>query len=76
MIGLGGQPLTIYLATRPVDFRKGHDGLSSLVQETFGRDPFSGAVFVFRSKRAHRIGARRSFAQRQSRPVAGSSSAR
>ena len=55
MIGLGGQPLTIYLATRPVDFRKGHDGLSSLVQETFGRDPFSGAVFVFRSKRADRI---------------------
>jgi transposase len=55
MIGLGGQLLTIYLATRPVDFRKGHDGLSSLVQETFGRDPFSGAVFVFRSKRADRI---------------------
>ena len=55
MIGLGGQPLTIYLAMRPVDFRKGHDGLSSLVQQTFGRDPFSGAVFVFRSKRADRI---------------------
>lgn len=55
MIGPGGQPLTIYLAMRPVDFRKGHDGLSALVQETFGRDPFSGAVFVFRSKRADRI---------------------
>ena len=55
MIGPGGQPLTIYLAMRPVDFRKGHDGLSSLVQERFGRDPFSGAVFVFRSKRADRI---------------------
>jgi transposase len=33
----------------------GGDRLSSLVQETFGRDPFSGAVFVFRSKRADRI---------------------
>ena len=42
MIGPGGQPLTIYLAMRPVDFRKGHDGLSSLVQETFGRDLISG----------------------------------
>src|SRR5271165_2579286 len=41
--------------TRPVDFRKGHDGLSALVQEMFGLDPFSGAVFVFRSKRADRV---------------------
>lgn len=40
---------------RPVDFRKGHDGLSAIVQETFGHNPFSGAVFVFRSKRADRI---------------------
>lgn len=55
MIGPGGQPLTIYLAMRPVDFRKGHDGLSAIVQETFGRDPFSGDAFVFRSKRADRI---------------------
>ena len=55
MIGPGGERLTIYLAMRPVDFRKGHDGLSSLVQETFGRDPFSGDAFVFRSKRADRI---------------------
>ncbi len=49
----GGQP--IYVATRPVDFRKGHDGLSAIVQQMFGLDPFSGAVFVFRSKRADRI---------------------
>jgi transposase len=39
------------VATRPVDFRKGHDGLAAAVQEMFGLDPFSGAVFVFRSKR-------------------------
>jgi len=38
------------LATRPVDFRKGADGLSALVQETMGADPFSGAVYVFRAK--------------------------
>lgn len=55
MIGPGGQPPRIYLAMRPVDFRKGHDGLSAIVQETFGHNPFSGAAFVFRSKRADRI---------------------
>ena len=54
MIGAGGL-LPIYLATRPVDFRKGHDGLSAIVQEMFGLSPFSGAVSVFRSKRADRI---------------------
>jgi transposase len=55
MIGPGGRPLMIYLATRPVDFRKGQDGLSAIVQEMFGLDPFSGAAFVFRSKRADRV---------------------
>ncbi len=43
------------MATRPVDFRKGIDGLALAVQEMFGLDPFCGAVFVFRSKRADRI---------------------
>lgn len=43
------------MATRPVDFRKGIDGLALAVQEMFGLDPFSGAVFVFRSKRADRV---------------------
>lgn len=47
--------LKVYVATRPVDFRKGHDGLAAAVQEMIGEDPFSGAVFVFRSKRADRL---------------------
>ncbi|MEO1985039.1 IS66 family insertion sequence element accessory protein TnpB [Martelella sp. FLE1502] len=42
----------ILVATRPVDFRKGHDGLAALVQATLKEDPFTGAVFVFRAKRA------------------------
>ena len=50
-----GAHLRIYVATRPVDFRKGHDGLAAAVQEMVGHDPFSGAAFVFRSKRADRI---------------------
>jgi transposase len=43
------------LATRPVDFRKGVDGLAALVREAMGADPFSGTVYVFRSKRADRV---------------------
>jgi hypothetical protein len=49
--GQGG-PVKVFVATRPVDFRKAIDGLSLAVQEMFGLDPFCEAVFVFRSKRA------------------------
>src|SRR3954452_8401902 len=35
----------VLMATRPVDFRKGVDGLAALVRETMGADPFSGAVY-------------------------------
>jgi transposase len=45
----------VLIATRPVDFRKGAEGLAALVRETMGADPFSGAVYVFRAKRADRI---------------------
>src|SRR3546814_14360041 len=50
-----GATLWVYVAMGPVDFRKGHDGLAAAVQEMFGLDPFSGAVFVFSSKRADRV---------------------
>src|SRR4051794_16262149 len=43
------------VATRPVDFRKGAEGLAILVREAMMADPFSGAVYVFRAKRADRI---------------------
>lgn len=43
------------VATAPVDFRKGAEGLAALVREQMGTDPFSGAVYVFRAKRADRI---------------------
>ena len=45
----------ILLAARPVDFRKGMDGLAALVQQALRADPFAGEVFVFRAKRADRI---------------------
>jgi transposase len=54
MFGHGG-PVKVFVATRPVDFRKGIDGLALAVQEMFGMDPFCGAAFVFRAKRADRI---------------------
>lgn len=44
----------IILATRPVDFRKGPDGLTALVRDA-GSDPFNGALYVFRAKRADRV---------------------
>jgi transposase len=44
----------VLVATKPVDFRKGPDGLVALVRDA-GADPFSGALYVFRSKRADRV---------------------
>ncbi len=44
-----------YVASKPVDFRKGMDGLAAIVQNEFDLDPFSGAIFIFRSKRADRL---------------------
>ena len=47
--------LQVLVATRPVDFRKQADTLAALVQEALAADPYSGAVYVFRSKRADRV---------------------
>ncbi|MER8880721.1 IS66 family insertion sequence element accessory protein TnpB [Mesorhizobium sp. M0684] len=54
MIGPTGA-VKVVVATKPVDFRKGAEGLAALVRETMGADPFSGAVYVFRVKRTDRI---------------------
>ena len=45
----------IFLVTQPVDFRKGMDGLAGHVAEHFDRDPFDGAIYVFRSRRANML---------------------
>lgn len=47
--------LRVLVATKPVDFRKGMDGLAAYVQEAFKVDPFSGVIYVFRAKRADRV---------------------
>ena len=54
MIGPSGA-VRVMLATRPIDFRKGMDGLALVVSESLGADPFSGTVYAFRSKRADRL---------------------
>jgi len=45
----------VMVATRPVDFRKGMDGLAGLVKDQLRADPFGGVIWVFRSKRADRV---------------------
>ena len=45
----------VLIATKPVDFCKGIDGLAALVQEQLRLDPYSGTIFVFRAKRADRV---------------------
>lgn len=54
MIGPSGA-VRVMVATKPVDFRKGAEGLAALVRETIHADPFSGVVYVFRAKRTDRI---------------------
>jgi transposase len=45
----------IYLATEPVDLRRGHDGLTALVRTRFGMDPLEGHLFVFVGRRVDRV---------------------
>jgi transposase len=48
-------PIRVLVATKPVDFRKGMDGLAALAKEQLKVDPFSGVIFCFRSKRADKV---------------------
>jgi transposase len=45
----------VLVATKPVDFRRGMDGLARAVKEELKADPYSGVVYVFRAKRTDRI---------------------
>jgi transposase len=52
---LPSHKIRFLVATQPVDFRTGHDGLATLVQSALKEDAFTGTVFVFRAKRADRL---------------------
>ena len=47
--------MRILVANEAVDLRKGIDGLAQLCREKLGADPFSGCLFIFRSRRATAI---------------------
>lgn len=47
--------VTILVCTRPVDLRRGFDGLSQLVREHLHADPLSGHLFVFRNRAGDRL---------------------
>ncbi len=44
--------MRILVAVEPADFRKGIDGLAQLCRAALEQDPFGGAIFVFRNRRA------------------------
>lgn len=47
--------MRILAAVEPADFRKGIDGLARLCRDELRSDPFLGAVFLFRNRRATSI---------------------
>ena len=56
ILGIPARPgLRMMVASKPVDFRKGMDGLVALVAQVLAADPFAGDIFVFRAKRADRL---------------------
>jgi transposase len=50
-----GHGASVVLATEPVDLRRGHDGLVTLVRERWRADPYSGELFVFFGRRMDRV---------------------
>lgn len=45
----------VFVATQPVDGRKGADSLMVIVRDVFRHDPLGGHLFVFFSKRCDRV---------------------
>ena len=45
----------ILVAIEPIDGRKGIDAIVQLCREKLNADPFSGCVFIFRSRRGTAI---------------------
>ncbi len=56
ILGMPTRPgLRVVVATKPIDFRKGMDGLATLVTQALAADPFADDIFVFRAKRMDRV---------------------
>ena len=54
MLSLGSNT-RIYLANAPTDLRKSFNGLSALVEGSFGMDAMSGDLFIFLNRRATQV---------------------
>lgn len=50
-----GPGVQIVLAPEPIDLRRGHDGLVTLVRSLWKADPYSGSLFVFFGRRMDRV---------------------
>ena len=53
MIGVLAR-VPVYAYCEPADMRKGYEGLSGLVREELGKDPLSGALYLFSNRRRNR----------------------
>ena len=45
----------VYLCTRHCDMRRSFDGLSMMVEQLIGRNPYTGHLFVFCNRRSDRV---------------------
>jgi transposase len=45
----------VFVATQPVDGRKGVESLAAIVRGALGQDPLSGHLYVFFSRRCDRV---------------------
>jgi len=45
----------VFVYRDPVDFRRGHRGLSILIEHELGHDPFSGVLYVFGNRQRNKI---------------------
>lgn len=50
-----GESVEVYLCRDPVDLRKSIQGLSVLVEQTLGLDPFAKRLVVFCGRRPDRV---------------------
>ena len=50
-----GPDVEVFLCREPVDFRKAINGLSVLVEESLGLDPFSEKLYVFSNRKRDKI---------------------
>lgn len=50
-----GPTMRILVATQPVDFRKGIEGLAAICRRQLEQDPMTGCAFVFRNRKGTAI---------------------